>query len=64
MLIPFTESSSGNAIFVNPEYVVAVFVASDEQNKGKTVISLINGNLVTDMDQTEVSGQINGALNG
>ena len=64
MLVPFKETESGNTVFVNPKSVVAVFIAVDEQHKGKTVINLTNGNLLTDVDQLEAVGLINGALNG
>ena len=64
MLVPFKELESGNTVFVNPERVVAIFIAVDEKHKGKTVINLTNGNLLTDVDQLEAVGLINGALNG
>ena len=40
MLIYFTDAVTTNQIAINPEYVTGVFIANDEQFKGKTVIAL------------------------
>ena len=37
MLVYFTDAVTKNKFAVNPEYVVGVFIASDEEHKGKTV---------------------------
>lgn len=62
MLIYFTDAVTQQQIAVNPTYVAAVFVAQDGDMKGKTVISLTNGNMVVEQNQIEVVGTLNGQL--
>ena len=62
MLIYFTDAVSGNKIAINPEYVTGVFVANDEENKGKTVLSLLNGSFLIGESQLEAVGTIQGEL--
>ena len=63
MLVYFTDAISQNKFAVNPEYVVGVFIASDEKNNGKTVISMINGSFLIEESQLEAVGMIQGQLN-
>ena len=60
MLLSFIDVFSSN-VFINPEYVVAVFTAQDGEHEGKTVISLINGNAIVNEDLATTVGVINGA---
>jgi len=58
MLIYFTDAVTKNKFAVNPEYVVGVFIASDEEHKGKTVLNLLNGSFLIDETQLEAVGQL------
>ena len=60
MLLSFTDVFGTN-VFVNPEYVVAIFTAQDGEHEGKTAITLINGNVLVGDDLLEVVGAVNGA---
>ena len=62
MLIYFTDAVSGNKLAINPEYVTGVFIANDEDNKGKTVLSLINGSFLINESQIETVGVLQGQL--
>jgi hypothetical protein len=63
MLIYFTDAITGNKLAINPEYVTGVFIANDEENKGKTVLSLINGSFLIAESQIEAVGVLQGQLN-
>ena len=63
MLVPFNEVDTNKTVFVNPKFVVAVFIVNGGPHDGKTSISFTSGNLITDRDQLEVVGTINGHLN-
>jgi len=62
MLVTFTDATSGGSVAVNPDYVVAVFTAPEGDNSGKTVIGLINGNLVANESYLDVVGILQGQL--
>ena len=62
MLLKVTEVVHNNPVTVNPDFVVAVFTATEGEMVGKTVISLVNGSLVVAEDYLEVTGQLAGAL--
>jgi len=70
MLVTFTDAKSNNPIAVNPEHVVAVFTVPaipDENDTisadaGKTVIGVLNGNILVNEDYLEVVGQFQGQL--
>jgi hypothetical protein len=62
MLIYFTDAVSGNKLAINPEYVTGVFIANDEENKGKTVLSLLNGSFLVSESQIETVGVLQGQL--
>ena len=62
MLVYFTDAISGNKIAINPEYVTGVFLATDEEHKGKTVIALLNGSFLVEESQIETVGVIQGEL--
>jgi hypothetical protein len=62
MLVYFTDAVTQNKFAVNPEYVVGVFIASDEEHKGKTVLSLLNGSFLVDESQIDVVGVLQGQL--
>ena len=62
MLVYFTDAVSGNKIAINPTYVTGVFLATDEEHQGKTVISLLNGSFLVAESQLEAVGTIQGEL--
>jgi len=62
MLVYFTDAVTEQQIAVNPTYVTAVFVATEGEMKGKTVIGLINGSVVVKESQIDVVGVIQGQL--
>jgi hypothetical protein len=62
MLIYFTDAVTGSKLAINPEYVTGVFIANDEENKGKTVLSLINGSFLIAESQIDVVGVLQGQL--
>ena len=62
VLIYFTELVTGNKLAINPKYVTGVFVANDEDHKGKTVISLLNGSFLVAESQIAAVGMIQGQL--
>jgi hypothetical protein len=63
LLIYLTDDVTKNKFAINPKYVVGVFIASDEKNNGKTVISMINGSFLIKETQFEAVGMIQGQLN-
>jgi hypothetical protein len=63
LLIYFTDDVTKNKFAINPKYVVGVFIASDEKNNGKTVISMMNGSFLIEESQLEAVGMIQGQLN-
>ena len=70
MLVYFTDAKSKNAIAVNPEHVVAVFTVPSTPDEtgtvsadaGKTVIGVLNGNILVEEDYLNVVGQFQGQL--
>jgi hypothetical protein len=68
MLINFTEIKSKNAIAINPNQVVSVFLVdgSEDANltpyNGKTAIVFTGGNVIVDDSYLDVVGRINGEL--
>jgi len=62
MLVYFTDAVTQNKFAINPEYVVGVFVAADEENKGKTVLNLLNGSFLIQESQIDAVGQLQSEL--
>jgi len=62
MLVYFTDAVTKNKIAINPSYVVGVFIANDEEHKGKTVLSLLNGSFLIQESQIDAVGQLQGEL--
>jgi hypothetical protein len=58
MLVYFTDAVTSNQIAINPEYVTGVFVATDEEHQGKTVVALLNGSFLVTDSQIEAVGKI------
>ena len=56
--LKFTESKSKECIVVNTDNIVAVFVATESDLKGTTVINLINGMVAVEEDFLTVAGQL------
>lgn len=57
-MLYFTESISQSSIAINPKHVVAVFTATEGEQKGKTVISIVNGNIAVEDEYLEVVGRL------
>jgi len=62
MLVYFTDAISQNKFAVNPEYVVGVFIAADEEHKGKTVLNVLNGSFLIEESQIDAVGVLQGQL--
>jgi len=60
MLLYFKDAINGNSVAINPKYVTAVFVVDEGEHKGKTVINMTSGTLLTNDSQLDVVGRING----
>ena len=52
-MLHFTEAISKSSIAINPKHVVAVFTATEGEQKGKTV------NIAVDEDYLETVGRLN-----
>ena len=62
MMILLTDATTNNAVAVNPEFVVVLFTAKEEETGvEKTVINTSTGNLVVKESFVEVLGQLQGA---
>lgn len=59
-IIWLTDSATGAKIGINPEYVVAVFIAMTGEVMGKTVVSLTNGSITVTETDIEVAGMLQG----
>jgi hypothetical protein len=68
MLLTFTEAETKNSIAINPKNVASVFTlvkaSSPEMEPylGKTVMILINGNVIVEEEYLEVVGRLNAEL--
>lgn len=60
-MLTFTESISGSSIAINPKQVVAVFTATEGDQKGKTIIGVTNGNIAVAEDYLETVGRLTAA---
>jgi len=58
MFLKFTEAKSKEVIAVNTVNIVAVFVATESDLKGKTVLNLTNGMVAVEEDILTVLGQL------
>ena len=61
-MIWLTDSKTEQKIAINPEYIIAVFTATEGEMEGKTFVSLINGNVVVEESDLEVVNLINGGV--
>ena len=48
----------GSKVAINKEYVVAIFTVLEGDYKGKTGISLINGQIIVDETDLEIVGRL------
>jgi uncharacterized protein YlzI (FlbEa/FlbD family) len=62
MLLTFKDSIAGLPVHINPKHIVGVFCVADGEHKGRTAITLVNGNVVIEEDEATVVGTINTAL--
>lgn len=59
-IVWFTDKMTSKKVAVNPEHVVAVFVASEGDLDGTTIISLVNGTIPVQESDLEVVTAITG----
>lgn len=59
-MIWLTDVKTEQKIAINPEYVIAVFIATEGDAAGNTFVSLINGNVIVKESDLEVVGMISG----
>lgn len=58
MFLKFTESKTKEVILINTDNIVAVFVATESDLKGLTVLNLLNGMVAVEEDIVTVMGQL------
>ena len=58
-MLHFTEAISKSSIAINPKHVVAVFTATEGEQKGKTILSIVNGNIAVEENYLETVGRLN-----
>ena len=65
MLLTFTDANTDLSLAINPEHVSCVFVAKDDTDPSieKTIINMLNGNVIIKESYLDVVGQIQGAFN-
>ena len=54
MMIWVTDALTGNKVALNPDYIIAVFIAPDGEHKGSTAINLINGQIIVQETDLEI----------
>jgi hypothetical protein len=59
-LIWFDDAVNGGKVAINPEHVVALFVAAEGPAEGKTVIGLLTGTIPVEQTVDEVFAAVNG----
>jgi hypothetical protein len=57
-MIWLTDVKTQQKIAINPEYIIAVFVATEGEVEGKTFVSMINGSVIVEEDALDVVGMI------
>lgn len=63
MLMMFTDALNSGSVAINPEHIIAIFVApKDTEIAGKTVINIPSGTIVVTEDYLTVVGRVNGEL--
>jgi uncharacterized protein YlzI (FlbEa/FlbD family) len=57
-MIWVTDALNGAKVAINPEHIVAVFVAQEGEMKDKTIVNLINGQIVAAEDDLTIVGML------
>ena len=57
-MIWVTDLQTGKKVAVNPQYVVAVFIAAEGPSEGKTIINLTTGQLAVEESDFDVVAMI------
>jgi hypothetical protein len=57
-MIWVTDLVTGNKVAINPDYVVAVFIAAEGPSEGNTIINLTTGQLAVKESDVEVVSAI------
>jgi hypothetical protein len=60
-MLYFTDAQTQQSVAVNPEYVVVVFTAKNEDGTEKVVVNTTTGNLVVTESYLDVVGRLNAA---
>ena len=59
MMLYFTDAQSQQSIAVNPEFVVVVFTAKNEEGVEGVIINTTTGNIVVTEPYLDVVGRLN-----
>jgi uncharacterized protein YlzI (FlbEa/FlbD family) len=57
-MIWITDALNGAKVAINPEHIVAVFIAQEGEMKDKTIVNLINGQIVAAEDDLTIVGML------
>lgn len=57
-MIWITDTLTGKKVALNPDHIVAVFIAPDGPHEGKTAVNLINGQLIVEETDFDVVAMI------
>jgi hypothetical protein len=60
MLVYLNESTTGQALAINPNHIITCFEAAEGELEGKTIVVLTQGSWTVSQSQLEVVGMING----
>lgn len=60
-MIWVTDVHTNQKVALNPQHIVAIFIAPDGDHKGKTAINLINGQLIVEESDIDLVASM-GAL--
>lgn len=59
MMLIFTDAQNNQSIAVNPEYIVIVFTAKNEEGVESVVVNTTTGNIVVAESYLDVVGRLN-----
>jgi uncharacterized protein YlzI (FlbEa/FlbD family) len=62
MLIPFTDLKTGNSFALNPKHIIGIFIGTEGEAEGKTLITVNGGTVAVTESYEEVFGRIQGEL--
>jgi len=59
MMLLFTDAGNQQSVALNPEYIVVVFTAKNEDGSENVVINTTTGNLIVTESYLDVVGRLN-----